>query len=212
MEATVGLRERKKAATRQALHEAALRLAIEHGIDNVTVEAIADAATVSRRTFSNYFSSKEEALFHADRMFIERLVALVHVRPAHEALWTALTNAADEMLPQALDLDRIASRRLLRNHPSLISHQVAVYATIERALATELAQRLPAGPDTPLRSRVLAATFLTTIRVTTQHWLDHPERPLPDLIHEALGYTAPAGLTETDRAGPESPGRGRIGR
>ncbi|GAA1040224.1 TetR/AcrR family transcriptional regulator [Virgisporangium ochraceum] len=185
-----GLRERKKAATRQALHEAALRLATEHGIDNVTVEAIADAATVSRRTFSNYFSSKEEALFHADRVFIERLVALVHARPAGEPPWTALSRAADGMLPDALDVDRITSRRLLRNHPSLISHQVAVYATIERDLAAELAQRMPDAADTPLRSRIMAATFLTTIRVSTQHWLDHPDRPLPELIHEALGYAA----------------------
>ena len=190
MEATTGLRERKKAATRQALHEAALRLATEHGIDNVTVEAIADAAMVSRRTFSNYFSSKEEALFHADRVFIERLVALVHARPAGEPPWTALTRAADELLPHALDVDRLTARRLLRNHPSLISHQVAVYATIERDLAAELAQRMPEAAGTPLRARVLAATFLTTVRVTFQHWLDNPDRPLPDLIHEALGFTA----------------------
>ena len=190
MDTAVGLRERKKAATREALHEAALRLAIEHGIDNVTVEAIADAAMVSRRTFSNYFSSKEEALFHADRVFIERLVTHVHARPSDEPPWTALTRAADEMLPHALDVDRITSRRLLRNHPSLIAHQVAVYATIERDLATELAQRMPEAADTPLRSRIMAATFLTTIRVTIQHWLDHPDRPLPELIHEALGYTA----------------------
>ena len=57
-----GLRERKKAATRQALHEAAVRLAIAHGPDRITVEAVADEAGVSRRTFSNYFANKEEAL------------------------------------------------------------------------------------------------------------------------------------------------------
>jgi AcrR family transcriptional regulator len=186
MEATLGLRERKKAATRQALHEAALRLAIEHGIDNVTVEAIADAAMVSRRTFSNYFSSKEEALFHADRVFTQRLVALVHARPSAEPPWTALSRATDELLPQELDVDRLASRRLLRNHPSLLSHQVAVYATNERDLAAELIHRMPPGADTPLRSRILAATFLTTVRVTTQYWFDHQDRPLPELIHEAL--------------------------
>lgn len=191
METTLGLRERKKAATRQALHEAALRLAIEHGIDNVTVEAIADAATVSRRTFSNYFSSKEEALFHADREFTRRLVALVHERPAGEPPWTALARAAaDNLLPEHLDVDRLASRRMLRNHPSLISHQVAVYATLERDLATELVQRMPPGDDVPLRARLIAATFLTTIRVTTQHWLDHPDRPLPELIRAALNYAA----------------------
>ncbi|NED89115.1 TetR family transcriptional regulator, partial [Streptomyces sp. SID11233] len=62
MEKTVGLRERKKAATREAVHKAALSLAVEHGFEHVTVEAIADAAGISRRTFSNYFTAKEDAV------------------------------------------------------------------------------------------------------------------------------------------------------
>jgi AcrR family transcriptional regulator len=77
-----GLRERKKAATRQALHEAAFGLAIEHGADHVTVEAIADAAGVSRRTFSNYFANKEEALLYGDHQRMRGLIELVHARPA----------------------------------------------------------------------------------------------------------------------------------
>src|SRR3569623_3695814 len=81
---TVGLRERKKAATRQALHEAAVRLAARDGYDHDTVEAIADAAEVSRRTNSNYFSSKEEAFVHGDRERIRHLLDLVHDRPARE--------------------------------------------------------------------------------------------------------------------------------
>jgi hypothetical protein len=57
-----GLRERKKIATRQALGLAAMRLAIERGLDNVLVEDIAEAAGVSTRTFNNYFASKYEAI------------------------------------------------------------------------------------------------------------------------------------------------------
>src|SRR5262245_3983248 len=57
-----GLRERKKVATRRALGIAAMRLAVERGLDNVLVEDIADAAGVSARTFNNYFASKNEAI------------------------------------------------------------------------------------------------------------------------------------------------------
>ena len=56
------MREKKKDATRKALREAALRLAMEHGPDNVRVDDIADAAGVSPRTYNNYFSSREQAI------------------------------------------------------------------------------------------------------------------------------------------------------
>lgn len=58
----VGLRERKRIATRQALSDAALRLAMQRGLENVLIEDIADEAGVSLRTFRNYFSSKYEAI------------------------------------------------------------------------------------------------------------------------------------------------------
>ena len=57
-----GMRERKKLATRQALSAAALRLAREHGPQNVRVDDIAEAAGVSPRTYNNYFSSREQAI------------------------------------------------------------------------------------------------------------------------------------------------------
>ncbi|WP_422769895.1 TetR/AcrR family transcriptional regulator [Plantactinospora sp. WMMC1484] len=190
MDETVGRRERKKAATREALHRAALRLAAEQGPDRVTVEAIADAADVSRRTFSNYFSNKEEALFHLDVVRIRRLLELVHARPLEESPWTALTRAAEQHAREGADVDPLwlAQRRLLRNHPSLAAHQVAAYGTAEQEFAAEIARRLPDDPETPLRSRVLAGAFLHALRAANRHWADHPERSLAELVRAALGY------------------------
>lgn len=59
----VGLRERKKRATEQAIEGAAVDIAFNEGIDAVTVDRVCDIAMVSRSTFFNYYTSREEAIF-----------------------------------------------------------------------------------------------------------------------------------------------------
>jgi AcrR family transcriptional regulator len=58
----VGLRERKRLATRRAIQLAVLRLVAERGLDGVTVDEVSRVADISPRTFFNYFGSKEEAV------------------------------------------------------------------------------------------------------------------------------------------------------
>ena len=195
-----GLRERKKEATRQALHDQAVRLVLERGLDAVTVEAIADAAMVSRRTFSNYFSNKEEAVLHRDSVRARRLVELVEARPAGEEPWRTLCAAAEELVASGdvasgdvasgdvasgdLNAPERARLNLGRLHPSLLAHRVATYAAVERALADVVLRRTP-GLE-PLTARLLAATLMTTLRVTVEAWGESPEEPLPQLLHRAL--------------------------
>jgi len=59
---SLSLRERKKAETWSAIHEAAAALALERGVEHTTVEAVAEAAGISPRTFFNYFPAKEDAI------------------------------------------------------------------------------------------------------------------------------------------------------
>ena len=171
-----GLRERKKAATRQALHSAAMRLAIEHGFDRVTVEAVADEAGVSRRTFSNYFGSKEEALLYGDYQRIHLLIEQVRARPADEDTWTALTAAAEQFYLKLGDLDPhwVAQSRLVRAQPALVAAQVQTFAALERELAAEVAVRArqPGPPD--VRAKLTAAAFLVAMRVALHTWLESP--------------------------------------
>src|SRR6516164_9877825 len=89
----VGLRERKRRETRAALSLAALRLCVQRGWEDVTVDDIAAAANVSPRTFRNYFSTKAEALAagHLERML--RIADELRARPAGEPLWTAIINS-----------------------------------------------------------------------------------------------------------------------
>ncbi|MET0415298.1 MAG: TetR family transcriptional regulator [Actinoplanes sp.] len=184
-----GLRERKKAATRRALHDAAVRLAMRDGAERVTVEAIADEAGVSRRTFSNYFGSKEEALMYGDLQRIQSLIEIVRTRPAGEAPWPALTAAAEEFYRRLGDLDPqwVAQVRLVRAHPTLAVAQVQTFAALERELSAEVAARWSDDDPSGVRARMTAATFLVALRVALHIWLDRPPgTPLWDLAREAL--------------------------
>jgi AcrR family transcriptional regulator len=184
-----GLRERKKAATRRALHEAALRLAVERGLDNVTVEAIADSVDLSRRTFSNYFAGKEDAVLYGFEQGLGTLLELVRARPAEEPTWTALRNAFHDLGPQYGERgpEWLTEVRLIRQHPSLLARQLAAIAHFERDLAQTVAERTGGRHTDPMRARVMAATFLTGIRLGTQLWLDEPQtRRLTDVVDDVL--------------------------
>ncbi|MFI5909450.1 TetR/AcrR family transcriptional regulator [Dactylosporangium sp. NPDC051541] len=187
-----GLRERKKVATRQALHEAAVALSIELGLDKVTVEAIADAAEVSRRTFSNYFASKEEALLYGDRQRVHRLVDAVRDRPLAEPPWEALTAAALEIQEDlgARDPHWVTQVRLVRRHPALAAHQVSTYAAMEDDLTATVIAR---SGVPPVRARVMAAALLVAMRVAVREWLDRPKgTPLSSVMEESFTEMAAA--------------------
>ena len=77
-----GLRERKKAETRQAISDVATRLFEARGFEAVTVAEIAAAANVSAKTVFNYFPAKEDLFFDAEDAVRDALVAAVpDVRP-----------------------------------------------------------------------------------------------------------------------------------
>lgn len=186
------LRDRKKAATRQSLHEAALRLAVTYGLDGVTVEDIADEAGVSRRTFSNYFANKEDAILHADRERTGRLLALLTARPRGERPWQALRNAVADLLrdQDAPDPEWVAQLRLLRRHPTLLARQASAQIELERELADVLIDR---GHDTDEElARLMAATLMATFRTAAALWLeDSGEQSMPELVDRLLSRVHP---------------------
>ncbi|MFE4590636.1 TetR/AcrR family transcriptional regulator [Streptomyces laurentii] len=173
-----GLRERKKRATREALREAALRLAVERGPDRVRVEDIAEAAGVSPRTYNNYFASREQAIVSAVTADREaRIAAAVAARPADVRLADAVTDAVVEQFTHA---DEHEQRALLLITTSAALRDAFLDATagIEPPLATVLAERLAEGLGERLggdaeapTARVLAASVAAAVRIALEGWL-----------------------------------------
>ncbi|MFI6928655.1 TetR/AcrR family transcriptional regulator [Nonomuraea spiralis] len=184
MDSTGGLRERKKAETRQAVHEAAMRLVGEHGLDAVTVETIADAANISRRTFSNYFAGKEDAVLYGEEQRIRDLVEKVRAQPAGRTAWQALCGAIDDVFAEVGEPARewAVRARLAKRHPSLLARQLANHAALERDLAQAISER-----ESPVRSQVMAAAFLTALRLGSHLWVEERQsRSLQAVMTEML--------------------------
>lgn len=170
---TPGLRERKKLATRSALSEAALRLAVERGLDRVRVEDIAAEAGVSPRTFNDYFSSKGEAVVGAGVDRAARVRAALQARPADEPLWQALSHAVTERYPDdRLDPAWVAKARLVKATPALTAERLRSEATVERELAGAIAERTGTDIDRDLYQRLVAAAIVSATHVALDHWLD----------------------------------------
>jgi AcrR family transcriptional regulator len=187
--ADAGLRERKKLATRHALAFAAMQLAVERGLENVRVEDITDAVGVSRRTFTNYFSSKEEAIasLHADR-FSSASEAL-RDRPADEPLADSLAEVfAAQYGPAVLmDRERMEAVRKVMNSSALFGEFLKTQVESEAPLAEAIAERIGADPRHDLYSRVLAAAVTAAVRAATGHWIaSNRVDSLPDLIGQAV--------------------------
>ena len=190
---TAGLRERKKLETKQALAFAAMQLAVERGLENVRVEDITDQVNVSRRTFSNYFSSKEEAIasLNADR-FARAADALAD-RPADEPLADSLAEvfAAQYEAAATVDQDRAGQVRMLVSSPALQGEALKGMIQAEGPLAKVIADRTGADPQGDLYPHVLAAAVMAAVRAATGHWMaTGGASSLPDLIRQAVRQVA----------------------
>lgn len=190
-----GRRERKKQATRCAIKDAALRLALERGVDDVTVEEITEAADVSPRTFFNYFSSKEEALVgeaaEAEQEIRDALARRPADEPALAMLRAVLTQTWGAHLDRAERETTLARQRLVRQNPSLLPRQLAKFAAVERTLAEAVAQRLGARQEDDTRPALLAALAVTVVRVAMQRWTVDGSRRPGELIDEGFGLLEP---------------------
>lgn len=164
-----------------------MRLTVEHGFDRVTIDAIAQAANISRRTFSNYFACKEDAVLHGERLHHEGLLRALRERPDAESAWTALRSSVRGLYSSwdtQPDREWALRTRLAREHPSLMAQQLANHA----AFAHDL-ERAVAGRPNPggVRSGLLVDVFLSALRVGLNTWIDEEEaRDLLEVVEEIM--------------------------
>jgi AcrR family transcriptional regulator len=166
-----GLRERKKERVRIAIQREAIRLFLEQGFDQTTVEQIAEAADVSPATFYRYFTSKEDSVVTDgyDPIFIQSLVD----RPADEPLVESLRSvllAATEYFERDRDF-LIARHALAKQTPAL---QMAIREDLERSMqlfSALIARHVRRSPD-DLDVRIAVGSITGAMHEAFHLWLE----------------------------------------
>jgi AcrR family transcriptional regulator len=181
--ASASLKVRKQRVVRDALSVAAEELFLARGFDNVTVEEIAQAAGVSRRTFFRYYESKEDVMVERSDRLGELLLAELAERPINEPPLLAIRNALVPAVEASLD-DRELVRyviRLLRETSILRRAIMERRNRLEERIAALMARRL--GVDSSDNTPILLAFVTRALHDTIFNaWYDHETDDIAGLV------------------------------
>ena len=194
VDATPSLRDHARDAVRAEVQRQAWLLFSEHGFEMTTVDRIAAASGMSRRTFFRYFASKDDLVLARMVESGSELVSVLQARPAGESPWAAL-RAAFQVIVDKQVAHPVRSRRLqlmLRDEP-------AVRATVEewRRRWTALLSPVVAGRLTPtddeagLQAEALTRSALECLEAAQEHWAERDDSDLSRLVDVAMGAVRP---------------------
>lgn len=182
----IGLRERKKARTRAAIQRHALRLFLDHGYAETTVEAIAEAAEVSPSTFFRYFPTKEDVMLYdsLDPIMFE----IFQSQPAELTPLQAFRATMLE-ITQGRSQEQVEQERMrmtvARSAPELRARMVERSGTTVREVAVQIAERVGTDPD-DFQARLLAGLLSGVSMAAMTAAEDDPTRDMFELVDQGL--------------------------
>jgi AcrR family transcriptional regulator len=157
-----GLRERKKRATRTAIHDAAMRLFAERGFAGTTMDQIAEAADVSRATVFTYFATKEDIVLGDGTAAVEALDAALRENGAGGTIPTVR-----EWLGQLagwFEPELVLQLKIAREVPVVGARRLQLYGDVERVIAGALADEI----REELAAQLAAASLVAGVRIAEE--------------------------------------------
>jgi len=187
-ESAESLRDQRKRETSRALTDVARRLTSEHGFAGFTVEEVCAEVGVSRRTFFNYFESKENAVF-----------GFAAIDPRQEALEEDFVTDGGDLLDDFIRLtmarfelfnpldDAPAVFAIIEQEPRLIKAAFEQIAKNERRDMQLIVRRSGEGADAELRAEVLVQSVGALVRLSMDQLLHHHStESFSDLVSRRL--------------------------
>ncbi|MET7330915.1 helix-turn-helix domain-containing protein [Nonomuraea sp. NPDC005650] len=190
---TAGLRERRRARTRRAIQEHAMRLFLERGYDATTVSDVAQAAEVSSMTVFRYFPTKEDLVLadEYDPLMADRIASRPADQPLMRRLCEGLLLGVAELSPddRRMLLDRL---RLTLATPALRARQWDHQYATHKAIVEALRGHRQDG-EQEFRLWVSVGVCLSAASAALVRWVEQDGDPdLDDLMTRALAIVASA--------------------
>jgi AcrR family transcriptional regulator len=167
----IGLRERKKARTRQQIADTARRLFLERGFEAVTVAEVAREADVAQKTVFNYFPAKEDLFYGRLEAFEEELLAAIRERKPGQSVVGAFRDFVTKQrgVLQLADDDEATKRlralnRVITESPALLAREREIFDRYTSALAELLAEETKARAGA-IEPRVVASALIDVHRL-----------------------------------------------
>ena len=197
MTAELTLRDHARGAVRDEVMRQAWLLFSEQGFEATTVDQIAAAAGMSRRTFFRYFAGKDELVLARLVESGENVAEALRGRPADEPVWTALRRAFDgQLAEQEAHADRARPLLvMLHTEPAVRAPVVEWRRRWQELLEPAVAERLPprrGGSVPDVRAAAIVAGALSCLETAQGAWAEHPGSRLPTLLDQAMAALAPA--------------------
>jgi TetR/AcrR family transcriptional regulator, regulator of mycofactocin system len=184
---------RPPSTTRHHLQDIAIEMFSTQGYDEVTIEALAAAAGISRRTFFRYFSSKADALMADFDEDVERLRSVLAGSDPGLPLMDAIRTAVVEVNDYRADDLALLRQRLLLQHsnPALLANGILHYEEWQAVVAEFAAGRLGRQPG-DLLPQVIARSVFGAAYAGFMSWLADESGNLSPRLDGALRAMADA--------------------
>lgn len=198
-------RGRKQRTSHAELARVAFRLFAEKGFEQTTIDDIAEAAGIGRRTFFNYYASKNDLVWGDFDEHLARFRRLLDEVPPGMPLMTALRTAVVAF--NDYDASRLPDHRrrmaLILDVPALQADSTLRYAQWQDAVSGFAARRT-GHPEHSLVPRLMGAIALSSAITAYRLWLDDESSDLPTLIGDALQLLGTGLTDEVLAAEPEA--------
>ena len=173
--------------TREELELIALQLFAERGFDSTTVDDVAEAAGIGRRTFFRYFASKNDVVWGDWEMALTFFRTELEAIPADVPLMKGLKDAvkAFNLLPEGAEQQHRVRMAMVLHTPALQAHSTLRYAGWRAVVAEHVASRTERSPD-DFGCQLLAHQVLACCVAAYEQWLNDPEADLQGLLDEAV--------------------------